>query len=449
MKDKKIEAIVGVFVIIALVLLGWMSVKFKTISLGKKPAYTIYADFNNISGIEKNAKVNVAGVNVGFVKSIGLKKGKAVVGMSIYKQYKIPVDSSILISSNGLLGEKFLDIKIGHSEAYLKDGDTLANTQSSIGVNELIRNVNSVFNERNRENLNEILNNFNKISNNLNEILDENRKAIRESIAEAEAAFNKFNRSMDNLYFLTNKIRNGEGNLGKLVNDDDFYNNIDIASKDAKQITHKINAGKGTLGKLVNDESVYDKLDETLVSINNYLEQLNRTQFNVRLKSEYQFRHNDNKEYAGVDIYTAPDRFYRIMAVNEKDYKYDSDPSGNNSDRVRLTALMGKRYYNFTLLGGAIESTFGVGLDYYPEAFNNVRLGARFFDFDHENDIRDTHPQLKAEIEYRFLRHFALFGGVNEILNSRSRSLYAGLGMEFSDSDIPYALSKAPAGAIK
>lgn len=449
MKEKKFEAIVGVFVIIVLVLLGWMSVKFKTISLGNKPSYTIYADFNNISGMDKNAKVNVAGVNVGFVKSIGLKNGKAVVGMSIYKQYKIPVDSIASISNNGLMGEKFLEIKIGHTKTYLKDGDYLLNTQPSVGINELVRNANDVFNKENRENLNKILKNFNKISNNLNDILVENRKAIRESVAEAEAAFSKFNRSMDNVYFMTNKVRNGEGNLGKLLNDEDFYDNIDNASKDAKQITHKINSGKGTLGKLVNDESVYDKLDETLTSINNYLATLNRTQFNVRLRSEYQFRNNDSKEYAGVDVYTAPDRFYRIMAVNEKNYKYDSDPSGNDSDTVRLTALMGKRYYNFTLLGGVMESTFGVGLDYYPAAFYNVRLGARLFDFSHDNDIRDTHPQLKAEAEYRFLRHFTLFGGVNEILNSQSRSLYAGLGMEFSDSDIPYALSSAPTGAIK
>ena len=449
MKEKKFEAIVGIFVIIALVLLGWMSAKFKTISLGKKPTYTIYADFNNVSGIEKNAKVNVAGVNVGFVKSIGLKNGKAVVGMNIYKQYKIPVDSIASVSSRGLLGEKFLQIKIGHSKDYLKNGDILLNTQAFAGINELAANMNSAFNKKNRENLSRILENFNKISNNLNKILSSNSQTIRESVLEAKEAFNKLNHSMDNVYFLTNKIRNGNGTLGKLINNEDFYNNIDIASKDAKQITHKINSGRGTLGKLVNDESVYDKLDETLTSINNYLSQLNRTQFNVRLKSEYQFRHNDNKEYAGIDVYTAPDRFYRVMAVNEKDYKYDSDPSGSNSDTVRLTALMGKRYYNFTLLGGAIESTFGVGLDYYPTALDNVRLGVRFFDFSHDNDIRDTHAQLKVEAEYRFLRHFILFGGANEILNSRSRSLYAGLGMEFSDNDIPYALSKAPTGAVK
>ena len=137
-----------------------------------------------------------------------------------------------------------------------------------------------------------------------------------------------------------------------------------------------------------------------------------------------------------------PDKFYRIGAVNELDYEHSENPKSTDTV-TRFNAMMGKRYYDFVLRAGIEESTFGAGIDYYAMG-DKLKASLDMFDFNHSNDMRDTNPHMKFQLTYRLLRHFDIFGGVDEILNSRTRTAFLGGGVEFSSDDIKYLLTKAP-----
>ncbi len=480
MRSKNFEIIVGLFVVVVLLILGWLTTQMGKFSFKHKPTYTIYAPFKDVSGLDINTKVKVAGVTIGVVRNIELKGSKAVVTLAVYKKYRIPKNSIALIKSKSLLGEKFLEIQFGNSNKYLKNGDYLTNTESAVDIGTLVKNINKVFNTQNRENITKAIEKISDLSQHLDAMVQENRDTLKLAIQQARDAMQNFNKSMDiiknmvkenkqnvklaienarysmeklnktldNIYFMTYRMRQGKGSLGKFISDNALYNNINSASSNINKITGKINNGKGTIGKLINDDSVYNNLDDTLKYIKRYLEKTNKMFVKVSVGSEYNVRNSDSKGYVGVDVYTMPDKFYRIGLVDEKNYKYSANPSGNDSNKMRLIAEMGKRYYNFVLRGGIMESTFGVGADYY--ALNDkFRFSLDAFDFNHNNDIRDHNAQLKAQLSYTFWRHFSLFGGVNEILNSKSRSVYIGGGIEFSNNDLKYFVGNAPVSSFK
>jgi phospholipid/cholesterol/gamma-HCH transport system substrate-binding protein len=83
MASVSTEAKVGIFVLVALLVLAYMSFRVGESTFGFKKGYTITATFDNVSGLEKDASIQVAGVDVGRVESITLRDGKAVVTLRI------------------------------------------------------------------------------------------------------------------------------------------------------------------------------------------------------------------------------------------------------------------------------------------------------------------------------------------------------------------------------
>ena len=463
----KKETIIGLFAFTIIVLFGAMTIKLGQISLTRKPTYTLYATFSNVSGLKDKAKVTVSGVVVGYVKGIELTPQGARVAMSIYTNYKIPKDSICSISTTGLLGETYIEITQGKSNVYLANNQSFVYAQSAVGLNNVMRGASEVLNQQNRDNLAKTLKNIAVLTANLNEVVNENRAALRAIIMDAKqvmlafdravsninetvlqsrpdlkaalenakTSMGKLNSSLDNVYALTENVKEGKGTIGGLMTKDDIYNNINNATANINEISRKINEGKGTVGKLVNDEGVYDNLNSTLKDLKEYFGRMNRILVQANIQGNYLTRSGDSMGIVGANIYTAPDRFYRIEAVNEKDYKNTSNPSSQDT-KTRITAVMGKRYNNIVIRGGIIESTFGVGADYYVTP--NLKLTTDAFDFNHSNDIRDHNAQVRLQASYRILRHFYLYGGVNELLNSQSRSPFIGLGMEFTNEDLKY-----------
>lgn len=100
----------------------------------------IIAKFTNSDGIEIGSDVKISGVKIGSVsdKSLDLDSYKAVITMVVRADVNIPIDSSAAIVSSGLLGGKYIDIRIGADDIMCKDESKLSNTQSSINLEELI-----------------------------------------------------------------------------------------------------------------------------------------------------------------------------------------------------------------------------------------------------------------------------------------------------------------------
>ena len=141
MKSDIFEFIVGLGVII---IAGWfiLSVVSKSDKLSNISETTNYiASFNDVSGISVGSNIKLAGVTVGKVLELKLDEINytAEMVLGINRKIKIPNDSEIIITSEGLLGGKYVSISPGGSEIFLKANENFSFTQSSLSLNNLIQ----------------------------------------------------------------------------------------------------------------------------------------------------------------------------------------------------------------------------------------------------------------------------------------------------------------------
>ncbi|EGB15271.1 Mammalian cell entry related domain protein [Pseudodesulfovibrio mercurii] len=134
------ETAVGIFVILGLLAVVYMSVKLGNVQLFSDKYYAIKANFTDISGLKVNAPVQMYGVEIGFVGEIGLdqEKGVAAVTMMLLKEVQLTDDAIAAIKTNGLIGDKYVKIVPGGLGDPVKPGDTLFNTQPAIDLEDLI-----------------------------------------------------------------------------------------------------------------------------------------------------------------------------------------------------------------------------------------------------------------------------------------------------------------------
>ena len=142
MSKKGIETLVGGFVLLGL--LGLVFLSLQAANLGtfsnNRDTYTVYARFDNIGGLKPRAPVRSAGVVVGRVTSIELdaKTFQGVVTLDIEKAYSFPKDTAAKILTSGLLGDQYIGLEPGGDDANLAAGDTIAQTQSAVVLENLI-----------------------------------------------------------------------------------------------------------------------------------------------------------------------------------------------------------------------------------------------------------------------------------------------------------------------
>lgn len=144
--SAQVQFIVGLFVVFVIGCFVYMSasIGFKFGS-SSNSYYTVTAQFTNINGLKNNAAVKIGGYNIGYVEKIELddKTMQPMVYLKIDKQYdKLPDSSSLSIKTNGILGDKFLDLTVGFDDpeitTYLTDGSQITNTNSTLEIEDLI-----------------------------------------------------------------------------------------------------------------------------------------------------------------------------------------------------------------------------------------------------------------------------------------------------------------------
>ncbi len=142
MKNATMELAVGSLMLAGLAALFFMAIKVSGLSLdSNRPTYHLFAHFNNSAGLTVRARVTMAGVTIGRVTAIVLdpKTLTAKVDLAIYKDVnQISTDSVASILTAGLLGEKYVGIVPGADTANLHDGQEIAQTQSSLVLEDLI-----------------------------------------------------------------------------------------------------------------------------------------------------------------------------------------------------------------------------------------------------------------------------------------------------------------------
>lgn len=138
MERGKLEFVVGVFVLVGILCLGYLAIKLGKLELVGGDYYELTADFSSSSGLKKGASVEIAGVEVGRVKSIKLKEDQAEVVLAIEDGITVYNDAIASIKTRGIIGEKFMGLSPGGSGEPLNKGGTIVDTESGIDLEQVI-----------------------------------------------------------------------------------------------------------------------------------------------------------------------------------------------------------------------------------------------------------------------------------------------------------------------
>ncbi len=138
MGRSKVNMAVGLFVVLGILALGYLSIKLGRISSLTGAGYTVVADFPSVAGLKKGAGVEIAGVTVGRVESIQLADYQARVVIRMNDGVQLQEDSIASIKTKGLIGEKYVRISPGASDKIIKPGGRIRDVEAPVDLEELI-----------------------------------------------------------------------------------------------------------------------------------------------------------------------------------------------------------------------------------------------------------------------------------------------------------------------
>jgi len=472
----KTEAKVGLFVALGLLFLFILSTQVNEFANMGKKGYEIYALLDDASGLEKNAKVKMKGVEIGFVKDIRLEGRKVKVKLFIYEGVKIPKDSVVTLQQESLLGTKFLSIEPGQSDEYLAAGGVLTKekiyvsfAETSTTINEaaeefraFIADLREAIKGESGEDLKKSVANLQQITADIKELIRRNQEHIEKSIQNIELmgrklaeAGEKFGRMSDKFGYTADSI-NKElpkilarideitlylRNSGKSL-DEKLPEVLDRAAAIEKDLQELIGENRKPLkATLVNASDFFKKGGESFQKLDKFFESMGKSEIEVGFSGYYMSEDAYFKNSVALNYIPNPNKYYMLEVVSRNDYSTlpGDEASDKESSEYYVSAMYGRRYGPLRFRLGLIESTGGLGMDYY---FDNDRakLRADIYDFNAENDVRGDNAHLDLIFRYRFLKHLDTYVGVDNALNEDARNYVFGLGINFIDQDMKYLL---------
>ena len=284
--SKEIKTALLVIGSLALLIWGYNFLKGKDLFSSNR---TFYVNYDNVEGLNQASTVTINGMIVGKVNSIFMNnEGSITVELSINSPIEIPASTVAEIYSPGMLGGKQVALIVDFSDGNLANSGDFLNSGVKIGlldglsgkadpimvkldsvlynVNQLVVGLNNTLDDSLKTSLqnslaelNHTLKNTTQITTGFNRIVADNEqkigtivsdfsetsgnlKQMSEELAQADlkATLDKFEETADNLSNMMAKIESGEGNLGKLINDDELYNNLEGTSKELNQLIEDI-----------------------------------------------------------------------------------------------------------------------------------------------------------------------------------------------------------------
>ena len=140
MKEYSLETAVGLFVVIGLICVGYMTVKLGKVSLFGEETYPLKARFASVSGLRVGSPVEIYGIEVGSVTHLGIdaERQMGVVDMTINKGLKVYDDAAATIKTAGLIGDKYVKIDPGGAGVVLKPQGVITQTSVPADIEDLI-----------------------------------------------------------------------------------------------------------------------------------------------------------------------------------------------------------------------------------------------------------------------------------------------------------------------
>jgi phospholipid/cholesterol/gamma-HCH transport system substrate-binding protein len=138
MDRSRVNIAVGIFVILGTVALGYLSIQLGRVSFLGSRGYAVTVDFPSVGGLKAGSAVEIAGVEIGRVESIGLADYQARVTLRVRSGIKLQEDAIASIKTKGLIGEKYIRISPGGSDKIIPPNGRLREVEAPVDFEELL-----------------------------------------------------------------------------------------------------------------------------------------------------------------------------------------------------------------------------------------------------------------------------------------------------------------------
>ena len=340
---------------------------------------------------------------------------------------------------------------------------------------------------------------FNSLATSLHSITSDNEESMHSLISDFQEFAKTLKEDMPSYKESIDRLStNIETDFNKISNNlSSSANSIELAAQEATEgfqsitsVIEKIDEGRGLLGKLVNEDELYHDIKATISGIKNYLSKFETLGVVFDLHSEMMHRPTDHfawadsKGYLNIRIHTSDSFFYiaQIVASEKgflsRHYVFENyfDASGKELDYSMFTDSgtdlakqnqfqfapeklirernplafgfqFGKIYKDVAFRFGIFEGSFGIGADYYIP-FSNDKIAwtttLEAFDFHGQQryDMTDRRPHLKWMNRIFFLNNLYFVFGADDFISQTNANAFWGVGIRFGDDDMKYILSK-------
>ena len=448
---------VGLMVIVVSTLIGGMSMKVTEGPGVLSGSNEYWFELEDAGGLIPNGAVKVAGIKVGIIRKIDLVNGKAHVHLVVDDEVKMHTSGTVKIKADGILGDKHVELITGlDSDPVIADGTQIMNSDSSGSIGNLVNEVGKVTNTLGEvaENLKKATGEEGDNSTVLGRIVG-NIEQVTADLAQMTG------NNKDRIDDIVERIQGITQTLDEVINDDgeegfrvgwknamSSMRRLDKTLKNMEDITTRINNGEGTIGRLVNDEETIEEINTAVHKVNDFLGGADEMATSIDYHAESLSRHGLTKSYLNFKIQPGPDRFYEIGIVDdprgvENTTNRDVTTGGtttstkevtNDLSDIKFNVLFAKVFHNLTIRGGIMESSGGVGLD-YGLFRNKLKLSVEAFEFD------DLH--VRAFARYNFFKGIYVVGGGDDVFDSTGQSsAFFGAGIFITNDDLKILASK-------
>ena len=483
---------VGILVVVSMASFGAFLQIVSTRGLDSADAYEVSALFDDVLGLEEKSPVQIAGIDIGRIKAVKLDKGKAKVTLSIDGDVDLYEDAIIEKVSISLLGDYKLSVEPGGAPGAKKlaNGGIIAKVNSLSDTDQIIEEV-RVMSESmrrlisgaegkqsplerivgdvegsavaarkvlevvsanigdNTEKLDKILQNVEHFTRDLSQISAGREKDVSAILADTRGLAKSLRTTAESLeQVVAGKDKDEVRESVKSLRDTVETMNRSLDS--LASILDKIDRGQGTIGGLINDSSIHDGIEEAVEGVNNVLGGVSRLQTWVNLRSEFQFRTGQTKNYVQFTLMPTEDKYYIFEVVDDprgvqeviiEDVETTSPENGRDfqyrerrtvtTDGLKFSLQFAKRFYWLGLRFGIIEGTGGIGADLH---FLDDRL--EFLIDANQFGVEARNPRMKFLALVEPIEHVYVHGGVDDFLNPGTVDYFFGAGVRFNDEDI-------------
>jgi len=226
--------------------------------------------FDNAEGLRVGAPVRLQGVDIGNVISIQVVSDHGLtpvlVVMKVNTRYKLlRSDSEAQLSTAGVLGETFVDVDSSAAKGPpAKDGDVLK-SYNKPDIQDVVKSTQSSL-----QNVDVLVRRLDRIV----AVIENGQGSIGKLINDP-GLYNKANATLDEIQRMANQISEGKGSIGKLLFTDELYDKINTSVDKLEKLIDEVNSGKGTVGKLMKDPSLYDNTNQTMAKANTLISDVN------------------------------------------------------------------------------------------------------------------------------------------------------------------------------